>query len=171
MMLADGTIRKLLAGGLIEPLPHDHQIQPASVDLLLGEIADRRKEDPHDFEYWNSGPRRWILHPGEFRLASTLETVTVPNDLVGLVAGKSSLARAGVTVEQAGWIDPGFHGQITLELFNAGAEAVRLTPGQPICQIAFIRLDRPAERPYGSVGLRSRYQGQRGPTPARTVSS
>ncbi len=99
MMLSDATIRKLITDGLIEPTPHDHQIQPASVDLLLGDVAPSRE-----------GPDFWWLYPGQFRLASTLETVTIPADLVGMVAGKSSLARAGLAVEQAGWIDPGVHG-------------------------------------------------------------
>jgi dCTP deaminase len=154
-MLSDVSIRKLLADDLIEPTPHDHQIQPASVDLLLGAVKRRPVGDD------------WLLLPGEFKLASTLETVTIPADIVGMVAGKSSLARIGLTVEQAGWIDPGFTGQITCELFNASNQPIRLRPEQPICQIAFIRLDQPAARPYGSPGLRSHYQGQRGPTPAR----
>lgn len=156
MMLSDTTIRKLIADGLIDPLPHDHQIQPASVDLLLGDVAPSQV-----------GPDWWWLYPSEFRLASTLETVTIPADVVGMVAGKSSLARVGLTVEQAGWIDPGFTGQITCELFNASREPIRLTREMKICQIAFMRLDQPAARPYGSEGLRSHYQGQRGPTAAR----
>ncbi|GAA2346699.1 dCTP deaminase [Dactylosporangium salmoneum] len=155
-MLSDVSIRKLLAGGLIEPMPHDWQIQPASVDLLLGEMATP-----------TVGTSPWLLQPGEFRLASTLELVTVPADVVAMVSGKSSLARAGLTVEQAGWIDPGFSGQITLELFNATRHPIRLEPEQPICQIAFMRLDQRAARPYGTRGLRSKYQGQTGPTPAR----
>ena len=156
-MLSDVSIRKLIAGGLIEPIPHDRQVQPASVDLLLGEMATP-----------SIGTSPWLLHPGEFRLASTLETVTLPADVAGWVAGKSTLARLGLTVEQAGFCDPGFSGTITLELFNATRDPIVLRREQPICQIAFIRLDQPAERPYGSRGLGSHYQGQQGPTPART---
>lgn len=158
MMLSDTTIRKLIADGLIDPTPHDHQIQPASVDLLLGAMERRPG---------GSGRPEWAVLPGEFRLASTLEILTLPADVAGWVAGKSTLARLGLTVEQAGFCDPGFSGMVTLELFNATREPIYLQREQPICQIAFMRLDEPAARPYGSEGLRSRYQGQCGPTAAR----
>lgn len=163
-MLSDTSIRKLIAEGLVEPVPHDHQIQPASVDLLLGDIDTPTRLSNALGDLYQSS--RWTILPGEFRLASTLETVTLPADIAGWVAGKSTLARLGLTTEQAGFVDPGFSGMITLELFNATREPIHLQREQAICQIAFIRLDQPAARPYGSDGLRSHYQHQQGPTAA-----
>ncbi len=144
--LSDGTIRSI--PNLITPFV-DCQLQPASYDLLLGE--------------WQ-GPD--VLEPGEFRLASTVETVKIPDDLSGSLRGKSSVARLGLIVEAAGFVDPGFEGQLTLELYNMGNKAFVFRRNMPICQIAFFPLDKPAERPYGCETLGSHYQGQTGPTPS-----
>lgn len=179
-MLADSEIRRALGmtdepiagdlhiftidpGGDREPLGlEDWQIQPVSVDLLLGDIddapfAERVGDDPWTF----------TLPPGWFCLGSTMEYVEMPATLAGIVAGKSSIARRGLQVEAAGLVDPGFRGQLTLELVNLSGEHIDVVQGEPICQIYFHRVDGVVERPYGSKGLRSRYQGQRGPTPAR----
>ncbi|WP_426504416.1 dCTP deaminase [Dactylosporangium sp. McL0621] len=174
-MLSDVSIRKLLAAEdpLIEPHPLDQQIQPATVDLLLGKIA--WPDLPWRRRAWRRVNWRtydlWTIEPGDFRLASTLELVTLPADLAGWVAGKSSLARHGLTVEQAGFVDPGFLGEITLELHNVSRKPIQLWPEMPICQIAFFRLDQPADRPYGSPGLGSHYQLQLGPTPSRMAAA
>jgi dCTP deaminase len=111
----------------------------------------------------------FILHPGEFVLASTYEVVTLPDDVAGRLEGKSSLGRLGLlTHSTAGFIDPGFSGHVTLELSNVANLPIKLMPGMKIGQLCLFRLSSPAERPYGSGATGSRYQGQRGPTPSRS---
>lgn len=105
------------------------------------------------------------IYPQDFMLATTVERVCIPTDLVAQVNGKSSLARQGLIVHTtAGFIDPGFRGQITLELKNLSRRPITLLPGMPICQLVFFQMTSPSERPYGSKGLSSHYQGQVGPT-------
>jgi dCTP deaminase len=141
----------------------DHQFQPVSVDLRLGAVG----------QGWSScwldigGPHHWNLPPGAFVLASTLEVVALSDRLAATVEGKSSVARRGLQVEAAGLVDPGFKGQLTLEVVNFSGDWIELTEGQPICQLVLYRVEGRVSRPYGSGGLRSRYQGQMGPTPAR----
>ena len=111
----------------------------------------------------------FILHPGEFVLASTYEVITLPDDIAGRLEGKSSLGRLGLlTHSTAGFIDPGFSGHITLELSNVANLPVKLFAGMKIGQLCLIKLSSPAEHPYGSEKYGSRYQGQRGPTPSRS---
>ena len=172
-MLSDLLIRQAMRSGqlVIDPAPHDSQLQPVSVDLLLGDIAEPcdcedRGWDEDESRY--ERPDRWTLLPGEFRLASTLEWVEMPLHLVGVLAGKSSRAREGLQVEAAGLVDPNFKGQPTLELINFGHNPLRLTRGIPICQISFHQVMGKVLRPYDHPGLRSRYQGQSGPTASRT---
>ena len=110
----------------------------------------------------------FILHPGEFVLGSTLERVTLPDDLVARLEGKSSLGRLGLLIHStAGFIDPGWDGHVTLELSNVANLPITIYPGMKIGQLSFVQLSEPAERPYGSAGIGSKYQGQRGPTPSR----
>ena len=110
----------------------------------------------------------FVLHPGEFVLGVTLEYVELPNDLVGRLDGKSSLGRLGLVVHStAGFVDPGWQGNLTLELSNLATLPIILYYGMKTSQISLMRLSSPAEHPYGSKGLGSRYQGQRGPTPSR----
>lgn len=164
MILSDKDIAHRLAGrGLvIEPLdPALDQIQPASVDLRLGDVG------------FDNGPEwdGWIayhLHPGQFTLASTLETVRIPSDLVAQVNGKSSLGRLGLSVHiTAGFIDPGFEGQITLELHNCSNNVIILKPEMKICQLVLQKLLSPCERPYGHPSRTSKYMNQTGPTKSR----
>lgn len=109
-----------------------------------------------------------MLHPGEFILGSSVETVTFPNDLAGELTGKSSLGRLGLQVHAtAGFFDPGFTGTCTLEMSNVSRLPIRLWPGMLIAQMRFVRLSRASEEPYGSDRLHSRYQGQNGPTASR----
>lgn len=171
MLLSDVSIRSMLSDAalagepVIEPAVQDRNIQPATVDLQLG-MVDR----PCNGKNWPDGkPAWWRLKPGMFTLGSTVETICMPDRLAGWVAGKSSWARRGLIVEAAGFVDPGFRGQITLELFNMSGDEITLTLGEPICQIAFMQMDRPAARPYGTRGLGSRYQHQTGPTEARPL--
>jgi len=114
----------------------------------------------------------FVLHPGEFVLASTLEVVTLGDQLAARIEGKSSLGRLGlVTHSTAGFIDPGFSGHVTLELSNMATLPMKLWPGMKVGQLCVFRLSSPAEHPYGSTIYGSRYQGQRGPTPSRSAQS
>jgi len=115
------------------------------------------------------GDEPFVLHPGEFVLGSTLEVVTLPDDLAARLEGKSSLGRLGLlTHSTAGFVDPGFSGHITLELSNVANLPITLWPGMKIGQLCMFRLTSPAEHPYGSAVYGSRYQDQRGPTPSRS---
>ena len=108
----------------------------------------------------------FVLHPGEFILAATFESVRIPDNIVGRLDGKSSLGRLGLIVHStAGFVDPGFEGTITLELTNISNLPITLYAMMPVSQISFMYLSTPAEKPYG--GNRSKYQGQRGPQPSR----
>jgi dCTP deaminase len=110
----------------------------------------------------------FILHPGEFVLGSTVERVALPNDLVGRLEGKSSLGRLGLLIHStAGFVDAGWDGQLTLELSNVANLPITLYAGMKIGQISFMQMTTPAEQPYGTGRLGSKYQGQRGPRPSR----
>jgi dCTP deaminase len=144
---------------LIAPFRKEH-MQPASIDLTLG--ADFVSEDQRIIV--DGG---YELAPREFALGTTVEFVNVPPHLVAQINGRSSWARRGLIVHTtAGFIDPGFNGQITLELYNVGSKTLFLPVGERICQIVFTELTSPAERPYGYEGLGSHYQGQTGATPS-----
>ena len=170
MILSDKTIRALLAEGKlgISPL-EDIQIQPASVDIRLGNsfsvpessgnAALRMDSRP---EYRSVTGDSFLLLPGRFVLASTMEYVRLPDDLTAFVEGRSSIGRLGLFIQNAGWVDPGFEGEITLELFNAGNCAIELKAGRRVGQLVFAQLDRDAEHPY-----RGKYQGQRSATGSR----
>ncbi len=181
MVLSDRSIKEALATGRIgiEPLG-EGCIQPSSVDLHVDQLFrvfrnySRRvidvKDDLSDLtELVDVGPDGpLILHPGEFLLGSTTEVVSLPHDLVGRLEGKSSLGRLGLLIHStAGFIDAGFSGHITLELSNVANLPITLYPGMKIGQISFFEMTTPADRPYGSSGLGSKYHGQRGPTPSR----
>jgi dCTP deaminase len=180
MLLQDVAIREAIETRHFSMDPYDPSlIQPASYDVRLG--SSFRVLRTHDRAYVSSrhddlktelrevgGGQPYILQPGEFVLASTLETVRFPDDLAGRIEGKSSLGRIGLMLHStAGWIDPGFMGQITLELSNAIRAPILLWPGDPIGQLCLIRCEGPSGRPYGSRDLGSRYQHQVGPTAAR----
>ncbi len=181
MVLSDRTIREEIAAGriVIEPFD-DAMVQPSSVDVRV----DRRFRVFHNARYPYIDVRQpmedltelvevadgepFILHPGEFVLAQTLERVTLPNDLVARLEGKSSLGRLGLLIHStAGFVDCGFSGHLTLELSNVANLPITIYEGMPIGQLSFMRMDRPVERPYGSQEVRSKYQGQCEPTPSR----
>lgn len=184
MILSDRDLKARLASGdiVIDPLDDpDLQIQPASVDLRLGasfvvyrlpHVPCIDSRDPQSvtgyterFDIEEGGA--FILQPGEFALGSTYERVKVPHDLVARVEGRSSIGRIAIVVHAtAGFIDPGFEGEITLELSNLGRCAVKLYPGMRISQVVFHTMTSPAERPYGPA-RGSKYQGQRGPVASR----
>ncbi|MFA4936878.1 MAG: dCTP deaminase [Patescibacteria group bacterium] len=173
MILSDKDIKKILAEGRIkiEPL-FDESIQPASVDLHLdnqflifkntGHVCiDVREKTPDlmdKVEIKEDQP--FVLHPGEFALGVTIERITLSNDMVGRLEGKSSLGRIGIIIHAtAGFIDPGNSLKPTLELHNIGNLPVKLYYKMAIAQIAFMPLSSPCERPYGSKELRSKYYG------------
>jgi dCTP deaminase len=181
MILSDRTIRAELDAGRIVIDPLDEQcIQPSSVDLRLDRLfrvflnhtmpVIDVKEDLEDLTRLveiGEG-EAFILHPGEFVLGSTYERVTLPDDLVGRIEGKSSLGRLGLLIHStAGFIDAGFSGYLTLELSNVANLPITLYPGMKIGQVSFLRMTTPADVPYGSARVGSKYQGQRGPTPSR----
>lgn len=169
---------------LIEPF-HEHNLQPASVDLCLGsrfiQYIDPALQHHAGIDlahiHEHAGPqsyrvidetKRFRLPPKGFALGQTKEWVNIPFDIVGQIEGKSSLARLGLIVHvTAGFCDPGFSGVVTLEFFNCNTRPIHLRPGRPICQIAFAQLTSPAEHPYGSAQLQSHYQLQSETTASR----
>jgi len=158
---------------VIDPYKEDN-VEPASVDLRLGESFKRAEvvQDIKAIDLNGDSSINWKDENGpvtifrdDFILATTLERVSLPDDLTGQVLGRSSFGRLGVSVHQtAGFIDPGFDGQITLELSNHGPMPVKLQPEQRVCQIVFSELSSPAVHPYGHTD--SQYQNQSGPTPS-----
>lgn len=168
MMLCDTHVADMVAAGRLGVDPFDPaMLQPASLDVRLGDTFLRDGMFIHPV-MGIPGNQSVVLEPGIFMLAHTLETVNLPSDLAARVEGKSSWGRRGLLVHlTAGFVDPGFEGQITLELKNLSNQQLRLMIGEPIAQLSFHQLSGPAGRPYGSPGLRSHYQGQRGATPAR----
>jgi dCTP deaminase len=181
-VLSDATIRELIESGRIVIDPFDpSMIQPASVDIRLGnsfrvfhnhriksldlgnpprDLTEHVEIDAKDGEF--------VIHPGEFVLGRTQEWVEIPDDVVSRIEGKSSIGRLGLVVHAtAGFVDPGFQGTLTLEIANFNSVPIVLRPGLFICQLSFMALDRPAERPYGHPELGSHYHGQREATESR----
>lgn len=155
-------------------------VQPSSIDVRLDRWfrvftqPGRRvalRDIPDDLTERVDGEHGFVLPPGGFALGSTMERVTVPDYLGSQLDGRSTLGRLGLIVHTtAGWIDPGFDGYVTVELRNVGPLELELHPGDPIGQLIFFTLNTPAERPYGHPELKSRYQGQTGPTGPRQRS-
>jgi dCTP deaminase len=182
MLLSDRDIRSQVETGRVKVEPFTlEMIQPSSIDVRLDRffrVFENHKYSVIDPSIEQSDLTRevevapeeyFILHPGEFVLASTYEIITLPDDIAGRLEGKSSLGRLGLlTHSTAGFIDPGFSGHITLELSNVANLPVKLFPGMKIGQLCLIKLSSPAEHPYGSAIYGSRYQGQRGPTASKS---
>ena len=181
MILSDRTIRQEMTRGriIVQPLA-EHAVQPASVDIRLDReiLIFRNNQRTHidvtkpaddvvDQVLMEDGIP-FMLHPGQFALGSTLETVTIPDDIVARIEGKSSLARYGLLIHStAGFVDPGWTGKLTLEFSNVGVLGITLYYGMKIGHISFTRLSTPADHPYGSSELRSKYQGQDRPATSR----
>jgi dCTP deaminase len=181
VVLADRTIRRLVAEGRIEVDPFDEAlIQPSSVDVRVDrlfrvfrnsrypyiDVKQAQEELTELVEIDDEQP--FILHPGEFVLGSTLERIKLPDDLVARLEGKSSLGRLGLLIHStAGFIDPGWDGHVTLELSNVANLPITIYYGMKIGQLSFVQMSEPAETPYGATAIGSKYQGQRGPTPSR----
>ncbi|MFD4657890.1 dCTP deaminase [Kitasatospora sp. NPDC058444] len=182
MLLSDKDIRTEIDLGRVVIDPYDPaMIQPSSIDVRLDRFfrvfenhkyphIDPSEEQPDLTRLVEpEGDEAFILHPGEFVLASTYEVITLPDDVASRLEGKSSLGRLGLlTHSTAGFIDPGFSGHVTLELSNVATLPIKLYPGMKIGQLCLFRLSSPSEHPYGSARYGSRYQGQRGPTPSRS---
>nr|WP_314465428.1 dCTP deaminase [uncultured Clostridium sp.] len=167
MILSDKTIIKMLKEKslFIEPL-EEGQIQPASVDIRLGntfsvveDTSDGIITMQNEIKYKTIVTDKYLLLPGQFVLATTLEYFAMPDDLTAFVEGRSSLGRLGLFIQNAGWVDPGFEGEITLELFNANRCAIELQSGRRVGQLVFAKMDENALNPY-----RGKYQGQKGAT-------
>ena len=185
MLLSDRDIKAEHALGRVLLEPYDESmVQPSSIDVRLDRFfrvfenhryphIDPAEEQPDlTRQVEPDGDEPFILHPGEFVLASTYEVVTLPDDVAGRLEGKSSLGRLGLlTHSTAGFIDPGFTGHVTLELSNVATLPIKLWPGMKIGQLCLFRLSSPSEHPYGSSIYGSRYQGQRGPTPSRSFAN
>lgn len=170
MILSDGEIREYIETGrlVVEPID-DVQIQPASIDIRLGNtfsVVDNatnsilRLDD--EVRYKTITQDKYILLPGQFVLATTVEYVALPNNLTAFVEGRSSLGRLGLFIQNAGWVDPGFEGEITLELYNASRFAIELKSGWRVGQLVFARMEMDAQNPYAG-----KYQKQRGATGSR----
>jgi dCTP deaminase len=185
MLLSDRDILAEVDKGRLGLTPWDPElVQPSSVDVRLDRyfrvfdnsrythIDPALQQDELTTLVEPTGDDPFVLHPGEFVLGSTLEVVTLPDDLSGRLEGKSSLGRLGLlTHSTAGFIDAGFTGHITLELSNVANLPITLWPGMKIGQLCIFQLSSPAEHPYGSAIYGSRYQGQRGPTPSRSYQN
>ena len=170
MILSDGTLRDLLASGelVVDPVDDD-QIQPASIDLRLSDHFLKVDENRLDVIRLDTELRYEELHqaeivipPHSFLLATTRESIRLPDDVTAFVEGRSSIGRIGLFIQNAGWVDPGFEGNLTLELFNANRLPIRLQEGRRICQLVFARMDRAAQSPY-----QGKYQGQTRATGSR----
>lgn len=181
MILSDRSIKEAVAQGRISVEPFDPaMVQPSSLDIRVDShfrvfaghrypyIDPREPQGDLTAEILSENDHPFILHPGEFVLGSTLEWVRLGNDIVARLEGKSSLGRLGLLIHStAGFVDPGFEGHLTLELSNVARLPIAIYAGMPIGQLSFYELTTAAEFPYGSTQVRSKYQGQRGPTPSR----
>ena len=163
MILSDKTITEMLDSGklVVEPLA-ENSIQPASIDCRLGDhflLVDENRMDclsmNSEIRYRSLECEDITLPPHSFLLATTLEYVEVPSGLTAFVEGRSSIGRMGLFIQNAGWVDSGFKGNITLELYNANSLPIRLTAGKRICQLVICQMDQPSENPY-----KGKYQGQ-----------
>lgn len=181
LIFSDRTIKESIASGRVGIDPYEESyVQPSSVDLRVDRFF--RVFENHKYPHIDPRTRQedltsivecsdgepFVLHPGEFVLGSTLERVTLGNDVVARLEGKSSLGRLGLLIHStAGFVDPGFDGFLTLELSNVANLPIAIYPAMKIGQISFYQMTTPADTPYGSAESDSKYQGQRGPTPSR----
>ncbi len=173
MILSDKTLASMLKSGelVVEPLSAD-SIQPASIDCRLDRdflvVEDRNMaiiDLNSEIQYREIQGEEITIPPHSFLLATTMEYIKLPDNLTAFVEGRSSIGRMGLFIQNAGWVDPGFEGQITLELYNANSLPIRLQAGRRICQLVFCSMDQQALNPY-----RGKYQGQRKTTGSRVFN-
>lgn len=164
MILSDATIKNMLTSGELKVSPlTDESIQPASIDLRLGShylTIESSKMDclslSDEIQYRELEGESLTIPAHSFLLATTMEEIELPDNMTAFVEGRSSVGRMGLFIQNAGWVDPGFKGQITLELFNANSLPIKLEAGRRICQLVLCSMDQPAQNPY-----RGKYQGQK----------
>ncbi len=170
MILSDKTLMKMLEEKtlVVEPIEKE-QIQPASIDIRLGNTFSIVEDTStgiinleNEIKYKTITTDSYILLPNQFVLATTMEYFDLPDDLTAFVEGRSSLGRMGLFIQNAGWVDPGFKGEITLELYNANRCAIELKAGRRVGQLVFAKMDDTALNPYNG-----KYQGQKGATGSR----
>ena len=170
MILSDETLRAMMAERsiVVEPI-EPYQVQPASIDLRLGrhflKIDENTLESlslDSELPYIRIEKDEIVIPPHSFLLATTVEFIRIPANVTAFVEGRSSIGRMGLFIQNAGWVDPGFEGNITLELFNANRLPLRLASGRRICQIVFAFMDKATRTPYAG-----KYQGQRGTVGSR----
>ncbi|RKD33917.1 dCTP deaminase [Thermohalobacter berrensis] len=170
MILSDKTLKEMISNNklIIDPLTEE-QIQPASVDLRLGRNFLKVDENSiesmcldKEIKYVEFNSNEVIIPPNSFLLATTKEYIKLPNNVTAFVEGRSSIGRMGLFIQNAGWVDPGFEGEITLELYNANRLPIKLKAGRRICQLVFALMDEEAENPYNG-----KYQGQKKATGSR----
>ena len=170
MILSDVTLKSMLDSGelFVDPLTEE-QIQPASIDVRLGDhflkLDENRLDVIHldkEVRYEEITQSEIVIPPNSFLLATTREYIRLPDDVTAFVEGRSSIGRIGLFIQNAGWVDPGFEGMITLELYNANRLPIRLQADRRICQLVFTRMDQSTPNPY-----RGKYQGQRDATGSR----
>ncbi|MEE2659128.1 MAG: dCTP deaminase [Candidatus Latescibacterota bacterium] len=170
MILSDQTLREMLDSGelVVEPITEE-QVQPASIDLRLSDhflkVDENRLEAirlDSDIHYDELNQSEIVIPPHSFLLATTREHIRLPDNLTAFVEGRSSIGRIGLFIQNAGWVDPGFEGNLTLELYNANRLPIRLQEGRRICQLVFACMDQAAAAPY-----RGKYQNQRRATGSR----
>lgn len=173
MILSDKTLKKMIESGELgmDPITED-SIQPASIDCRLGDhflvVEDREMsiiDLNSEIKYRELDGPSITIPPHSFLLATTMEYVRLPNNLTAFVEGRSSIGRIGLFIQNAGWVDPGFQGQITLELYNANSLPIRLEAGRRICQLVFCSMDQEAAAPY-----QGKYQGQKRATGSRVFN-
>ncbi len=165
MILSDYTLKEMLNSGelTVDPIT-ESSIQPASIDCRIGShylvVDDRQHESGvitfnDEIRYREIESDHMIIPPHSFLLATTMEYIKLPNGITAFVEGRSSVGRMGLFIQNAGWVDSGFKGQITLELYNANSLPIRLESGRRVCQLVFCQMDRVSEMPY-----QGKYQGQ-----------
>lgn len=164
MILSDRTIKELIEKGIMQITPlEDYQVQPASVDLRLGNNFLKLDENmtelmtlDKEIKYTSYNSEELIIPPHSFLLATTMEYIQLPADITAFVEGRSSIGRMGLFIQNAGWVDPGFKGQITLELYNANSLPIKVSSGRRICQLVLARMDQQALKPYQGKYLNQR---------------
>lgn len=167
MFLSDTEIREMIENGRLEISPFSQsQIQSASIDLTLGNVFSKITTGQNEIILPNRPPKykmiptnMYLLDPGEFILATTQEYLRLPDDVIAFIEGRSSYGRLGLFVQNAGWIDPGFEGELTLQLYNANKASIAVEAGMRLGKIVFAKTGKPAAHPYNG-----KYQGQKGVT-------
>ncbi len=170
MILSDTSIKEMMNSGELSIAPYNEtQLEPASYDIRLGNTFSIIEDSPtgmisidSEVKYHTIESDTYVLLPGQFVLATTMEYVSLSESLTAFVEGRSSLGRMGLFVQNAGWVDPGFEGEITLELFNANRHAIELKAGRRVGQLVFSKTLTPATNPY-----KGKYNGQKGATGSR----